>query len=223
MQYPMRLSLAAAVLATILGSSSVHANTYRYTDENGQMVISNTVPQDAVKRGYQILNQQGRVIREVAPALTEEEIAAREARKQREKELKEQRRRDAQLLKRFSGPDSAVKAMHRKIEELESLIQLKRGNISVLESQLQNEQSRAADMERQGREVPEGVLQKIDRLEQQISELETEIANQQSGIDETRQEFLKDINRLEQITDKERTLPLERDQTESAGSNGNGQ
>jgi predicted RNase H-like nuclease (RuvC/YqgF family) len=222
MQHPMRLSLAAAALATILGSSAVHANTYRYTDENGQMVISNTVPQDAVKRGYQILNQQGRVIREVAPALTEEEIAAREARKQEEKRREEQRKQDAMLLKRFSGPDSAVKAMHRKIEELESLIQLKQGNISVLESQLQNEQSRAADMERQGREVPQSLLQKISRLEEQIGELEAEIAGQRSDIDAVRQEFLKDIRRLEQITDKERTLPLSRDQGEAVDTD-NGQ
>ncbi len=222
MQHPKRLSLAAAVLATILGSSAAHANTYRYTDENGQMVISNTVPQDAVKRGYQILNQQGRVIREVAPALTEEEIAAREARKREEKRREAQRKQDAMLLKRFSSPDSAVKAMHRKIEELESLIQLKQGNISVLESQLQNEQSRAADMERQGREVPQGVLQKIGRLEDQIGELEAEIAAQQSDIDAARQEFLKDIRRLEKITDKERTLPLTRDQGEAADTN-NGQ
>jgi predicted RNase H-like nuclease (RuvC/YqgF family) len=222
MQYPKRLSLAAAVLATILGSSAAHANTYRYTDENGQMVISNTVPQDAVKRGYQILNQQGRVIREVAPALTEEELAAREARKREEKRREEQRKQDAMLLKRFSSPDSAVKAMHRKIEELESLIQLKQGNISVLESQLQNEQSRAADMERQGREVPQGVLQKIGRLEQQIEELETEIADQRSDIDAVRQEFLEDIRRLEQITDKERSLPLTRHQGEAADTD-NGQ
>jgi predicted RNase H-like nuclease (RuvC/YqgF family) len=218
MQYPKRLTLAAAVLAAILGSTAAHANTYRYTDENGQMVISNTVPQEAVKRGYQILNQQGRVIREVAPALTEEEIAAREARKREEQRLEEQRKQDAMLLKRFSSPDSAVKAMHRKIEELESLIQLKQGNISVLESQLQNEQSRAADMERQGREVLQGVLQKISRLEQQIGELEAEIADQRSDIDAARQEFLEDIRRLEQITDKERTLPLNRKQSEAVGS-----
>lgn len=222
MQYPKRLSLAAAVLATILGSSAANANTYRYTDDNGQMVISNTVPQEAVKRGYQILNQQGRVIKEVPPALTEDEIAAREARKKEKKRQEEQSKQDAMLLKRFSGPDSAVKAMHRKTEELESLIQLKQGNISVLESQLQNEQSRAADMERQGREVPQGVQQKINRLEDQIGELEAEIAGQRSDIEATRQEFLKDIRRLEQITDKERTLPLTRNQSETAGSD-NGQ
>lgn len=218
MPHPERLTLATIVLAAVLGSSLAHAYTYRYTDENGRMVISNTVPQDAVKRGYEILNQQGRVIRKVAPALTEEEIAARAARKQRDKELKEQRRQDARLLERFTGPDSAVRAMHRKIEELSSLIQLKRGSISVLENQLRSEQSRAADMERQGREVPEGVLQKIDRLEQQISELESEVASQQAGIDQTRREFLKDIRRLEQITDKKRTLPLTRGQGVPASS-----
>jgi len=156
------LSVKATALALALGfSAQAAANMYRYTDENGQIVISSTIPQEATKRGYDILNDNGRVIDTIPPAPTEEEIAAREAEKQRQKELAEQREQDRALLKRFSHPDQAVKAMHRKIRELEGLIQLKRGNISVISSQLDNEQSRAANMERAGREIPEAMLEKF--------------------------------------------------------------
>ena len=126
-----------------------------------------------------------------------------------------QREQDRALLKRFSHPDQAAKAMHRKIRELEGLIQLKRGNISVISSQLDNEQSRAANMERAGREIPEGTLEKIRRLEAQIRDIEREIASQTQEIDELRKAFEDDIERLEEVTGEARTLPLDHTKTDN--------
>jgi len=210
------LSVKATALALALGfSAQVAANMYRYTDENDQIVISSTIPQEATKRGYDILSNNGRVIETIPPAPTEEEIAAREAEKQRQKELAEQREKDRALLKRFSHPDQAVKAMHRKIRELEGLIQLKRGNISVISSQLDNEQSRAANMERAGREIPEATLEKIRRLESQIRDIEREITSQTQEIEELRKAFEADIERLEEVTGEARTVPLDHTETEN--------
>lgn len=203
-------SARACACALMLGiATHAAANMYRYTDENGQVVISSTIPQEATKRGYDILGNNGRVIETIPPAPTEEEIAAREAEKQRQKELAEQREQDRQLLKRFSHPDQAVKAMHRKIRELKGLIQLKQGNISVISSQLDNEQSRAADMERAGRDIPEATLEKIRRLESQIGDIEREIASQSQEIETLQKAFEADIERLEEVTGEARTLPLE--------------
>ncbi|WP_203298754.1 DUF4124 domain-containing protein [Marinobacter sediminum] len=199
---------ASAVLAFSLVATA-EAGMYRYTDENGQMVISNTIPQEATKRGYEILGSSGRVIETIPPAPTEEEIAAREAEKQRQKELAAQQELDRQLLKRYSHPDQAVRAMHRKIRELEGLIQLKRGNISVISSQLDSEQSRAANIERSGGTIPESMLEKIRRLESQIRDLEREISIQSQEIDELRADFEADIKRLEQVTGEPRTLTLD--------------
>ncbi|MBW0148641.1 DUF4124 domain-containing protein [Marinobacter arenosus] len=203
---PLRI---AAAMALALGTiATAHAGMYRYTDENGQIVISNTIPQEATKRGYDILGTNGRVMETVPPAPTEEEIAAREAEKQRQEELEIQREKDRLLLKRYSHPDQAVRAMHRKVRELEGLIQLKRGNISVISSQLDNEQSRAADMERAGRDIPEASLEKIRRLESQIRDLEQEIRVQNREIEQLKSAFEADIERLEEVTGESRTLSL---------------
>ena len=164
---------------------------YRYTDENGQIVISSTIPQEASRRGYDILSKNGRVIETIDPEPTEEEIAAREAEEKRQAE-----------------------AMHRKIRELQGLNQLKRGNISVIVSQLDSEQSRAADLERSGRDIPEATLEKIRRLEAQIRDIEREINSQNANIKALRERFEADIERLEEITGEERTLPLDPDDLE---------
>ncbi len=206
-------SVKFIVAALLLAPPIASAGMYRYTDENGQVVISNTVPQEATKRGYDILGSQGQLLRSVAPAPTEEELAARKAEKQRQKELERQRELDNKLLKQFSSADQAVRAMHRKIGEMESLIQLKRGNISVLTSQLDTEQSRAANMERAGKTIPEATLTKIRRLEGQVLAIEREISAQEQEIEQLRAEFKADIQRLEEITGKPRTLPLDDDES----------
>lgn len=202
-------AMASAVLLTLGVATYAEADMYRYTDETGQIVISNTIPQQATKRGYDILNSNGRVAEVIPPAPTEDEITAREAEKQRQEELAIQRENDAQLLRRFSHPDQAIRAMHRKLNELRGLIQLKRGNISVISSQLDNEQSRAANMERTGQKIPDATLDKIRRLESQIRDIEREISWQTQETDSLIQSFEKDIKRLEKVTGETRTLSLD--------------
>jgi chromosome segregation ATPase len=219
MQHRPTTSAAIALLAAlgILVSTGVQAGMYRYKDENGQLVISNTIPQEATKRGYEILGNNGRVVETVAPAPTEEEIAAREAQKERERQAELQRQEDKKLLDRFSHPNQAVRAMHRKVREMEGIIQLKRGNISVISSQLDSEQSRAADLERSGRDVPEASLDKIRRLESQMDDIEQEIADQRRQIEDMKDLFKADIKRLEEVTGEKRTLPLEPPKTDRNG------
>ncbi len=204
-----RLSVTASTVALLLFSAAASANMYRYTDENGQVVISNTIPQAASKRGYDILNSNGRVVETVDPAPTAEEIAEREAEKQRKAAQARQLEQDRELLERFSHPDQAIRAMHRKVLELRGLSQLKQGNISVIENQLDAEQARAAERERAGREIPEATLKKIRRLESNIREIEREINAQQAEIDAVKRQFIEDIKRLEAITGQTRTLPIE--------------
>lgn len=204
-----RLGIIISTLALLLVTVTASASIYRYTDENGQVVISNTIPQAASKRGYDILNNKGRVIETVDPAPTAEEIAAREARKREEERQAQQLELDRKLLERFSHPDDAVRAMHRRIGALRELSVLKRRNIAVIENQLDTEQARAADLERSGREIPQATLTKIRRLESTIDEIEREIEAQQAQITEVKRQFISDIERLETITGESRNLPLE--------------
>jgi chromosome segregation ATPase len=142
--------------------------------------------------------------RSISPPPTQQELAERNAQRQRQNALKLQRKQDQKLLKRFSHPDQARSAMNRKIRELEGLISLKRGNITVISGQLNTEQSRAANLERSGQKIPEATLEKIRRLEAQILNIEQEIENQAQDI-QTQQEIYKmDIRRLQQLLDNKK-------------------
>jgi hypothetical protein len=65
------LLMFSLIGTSAVGATSVHASMYRYTDENGQVVISSSVPQEATQRGYDILNNNGRVVTIIAPAPTD--------------------------------------------------------------------------------------------------------------------------------------------------------
>ncbi|MCH8499381.1 MAG: DUF4124 domain-containing protein [Marinobacter sp.] len=204
---PLMTALVVLTLGMMVSTSAL-ARMYRYTDESGQVVISNTVPQEAAVRGYEILNSSGRVVERIAPAPTAEEVAAREAERQRQEQAERQRQADAQLLRRYSNPDDAVQAMGRRMQEMQSMIQLKRGNVSSLSGQLDSEQERAANLERAGQTVPDALLLRIERLQAQIRDIEQEIEQHHLEAANARQEFIQDIERLEAITDRQRSLPL---------------
>src|SRR5690554_713492 len=111
MQHPVIASplLAGLVALGLLASAGVQATMYRYTDQDGQLVIGTTIAQQGTKRGYEILSDNGRVVNTIPRALTAEEIPAREAARQaeqeRQRQLEAQQELGRQLLKRSSHRD----------------------------------------------------------------------------------------------------------------------
>lgn len=206
------LTLVALLAGSIALAPAVMAEMYRYKDDEGKTVLSNTLPREAREKGYEILNDNGRVIEEVPPPPTEEEIAERERKKEKERKRreqeKEQKKIDKRLLRQYSSPDDATKALHRKLKERFSAIKLKLGNVNSLNSQIADEQNRAANMERSGKEVSDSLRDKMKRLRAEKTEVMTEIQQELEEVEATREQFRSRIERLEEITEKQRTMPL---------------
>ena len=65
------------VLALLLASTQAWgARFFRYKDETGRLVISHTIPNDRVKFGYEIVDENARLIQTIEPQLSEEEYQA---------------------------------------------------------------------------------------------------------------------------------------------------
>ena len=129
---------------------------YRYVNDKGVMVLDRQgVPPQYVGKGYEVLNEGGRVIQVVPPAPSPEEMQRRLAEKARASS-------DAQLLRLYSGVDDLDRARARKQAELDGLISVARGNLQSLRTQQANLQSQAADKERAGQPVPDQLVAQID-------------------------------------------------------------
>ncbi len=204
--FKQSISLLVLTIGLTHAFSTSAANLYRYKDEHGVTALGLNIPPHLVRNGYEILGSNGRVIKVVPPALTAEQIATRDA-KEAEKirlaqEAQKQKEDDAALLKLYSHPDDAVRVLKRKLQDIEDFISLKNGNISVVKGQLEQEEAKAANMERTGKKIPENILTKIEQQKQKITDIQGDIEVKQNEIPVIKLVFDKIIKRLELITNK---------------------
>ncbi|MBD3643790.1 MAG: hypothetical protein HUJ17_06470 [Alcanivorax sp.] len=172
---------------------------FRHVTADGVVHLNRTLTTDAMRNGYQLLDQHGRVLEDVEGVnLNDEE--ARQIRLQRARQARE----DKELLRLYAGPEDAVRARDRKIDALELSISYEENSLAQLQMKLDDEIAVAARNERAGREVPEGVHEVIERLKRQIDATEEKLAGFEADIDAAREEFAPIIQRLKEIEEEER-------------------
>lgn len=172
---------------------------FRHVTADGVVHLNRTLTTDAMRNGYQLLDQHGRVLEDVEGVnLNDEE--ARQIRLQRARQARE----DKELLRLYAGLEDAVRARDRKIDALELSISYEENSLAQLQMKLDDEIAVAARNERAGREVPEGVHEVIERLKRQIDATEEKLAGFEADIDAAREEFAPIIQRLKEIEEEER-------------------
>lgn len=185
-RYSLLLCLSLPVVAQA-------TELYRYIDDHGTTVLSRQgVPPEFIGKGYQVLNEQGRVLHEVAPAPTAAELKQILAQKA-------QASSDEQLLRLYSSPADVERARTHKLAELDGLLGVARGNLNSAVSQQASLQAQAADQERAGRSVQAHVLDQIDHQKAEQVRLNAEISRYQQVRDEAERSFAADLARVRQL------------------------
>lgn len=164
------LTCSVMVLSALISSASFAVEYYRYTDERGITVINRQgVPPHLIGKGYEVLSEQGRVIRLVPRAPTPEEYRMLQ-------EEKEQARKDRQLLLLYTRLEDIDRARERKVSDLDGQISIAQGNLLSVNSLQAEFREQAANQERAGRSVSPQLLRQIEqtsidqqRLNKQIS------------------------------------------------------
>lgn len=199
--------ITAALLCCWLGlSAPIDAAPlfYRYQDDNGRTVLSSSLPPEAARKGYQIVDQYGRVLQQVAPELTPEQIAERDRKLAEEARAAEEARlqaeKDRALLERFPSVGDAIRARDRRLAELDGLIAFKSTSISKLEEKISEQEGRAANLEKTGRAVPEILKTQIERDRSQLGQLQSEVRVHEQEKQDVNDEYEVYIKRLKQLT-----------------------
>lgn len=193
------LKPGAIRLALILGAMAplaAQAELYRYTNEKGVTVLDRLgVPPQFIDKGYEVLNDQGRVVKTVPPAPTLEE-------RQRMQADKARAGSDAQLLRLYTSVEDVDRALQRKLSELDGLITVAKGNQQSLRTQQANLQAQAADNERAGRQVPEALVAQIDNVRSEYKRLDDDIARYQDERKKAQATFAADRARLTELLNR---------------------
>lgn len=165
----MQVGSGILLLLGLLGAITAQADLYRYVDDKGVVVLDrHGVPPQHIGKGYEVLNDQGRVTRVVPAAPTAQE-------RQRLLEEKTRATSDARLLRLYASVEDVERAKARKLSELDSVIGITRGNLQSLRSQQANLQSQAAAHERAGRKVPKQLLTQIDNINKEQASLRRDV------------------------------------------------
>lgn len=118
------LSFGIGLLA--LGIGPAQAGKLFCCEVNGQKTCGDILPAQCAARGYTELNKQGVAVRQVAPPLTPEQQARKEAEEQRKKDeeaaLKEQKRKDQALLNTYSNEKEIDLSRSRAEQDVEAQI-----------------------------------------------------------------------------------------------------
>lgn len=185
------------------------AQFYRYKNDQGLLVLTQTLPAEFATKGYEILNEKGRVLKVVPPALTPEQIIERDAALERERQAKIEKQKqdkiDEELKLLYSHPNDAVRVLERRIQDFKGLIDVKSAKINTLEDQIAEEEATAAARQRKGYPVLEESLNKISNLQKEVQRNKLDIAEIKNDIASHLMEFDKKIKRLEEITGLEAT------------------
>ncbi len=195
------VTLAAACLLVELAQAST---LYRYRDKNGSIVLNRTIPPEFVGQGYEVLNDKGRVIEVIPPALTDAQIAAREAEKRRQEMLEKQRKlqeeQDRELKLLYSHPNDVVRILKRRIQDIQSVISLRQSQIVTTRKEIEALEAQAAEAQRKGLEISEHLISALNKARKDIANDLADIQENQKEMTRALEEFDQKIRRMEQIT-----------------------
>lgn len=169
MQSVVRNSLLAlALLSGIAAAEGPDRMRYKWRDEAGNLHYSDSMPPEATRLGYEVVNQHGVVVRRVERTKTEEELAAAKAAADKlaaeQRKADETARNDAQMLAAYPTEEDLRKSLQAQIDLIAQNIQATEVGIASQEKSLAERLVHAAEQERNGKPVPPPVQKQINTL-----------------------------------------------------------
>ena len=165
------ITLSVNTLA-VESKSEIKKVFYRYTTDNGRKAVSQTMPPQYIRNGYEVLTISGEIIKVVPPAPAEED--AERIAKER-KAAKEQAKYDLELRQTYSSLADIDSAKTRNLQELVNTIDILKGNLASTKAQLKVQEGHAAAIERGGKTVSEDILKNITTLKAEEKDLNVQI------------------------------------------------
>ena len=202
-RYSSVSALVAALLLQVTAPAAESANLYRYTNDEGNVVVDYQVPTRYVAQGYEVLNMEGVVLEVVPRQLTEEEKQVLNAQQELEEAARAEQERlkewDESLLLRYSTIADIEAAEERALRDLRIRMSILKGNKRSLKQQVENYQAQAADLERRGQEVDVARLVAIEDIQTEIETTDRSINERAREIEEVEQAYQRDKDRFRML------------------------
>lgn len=190
---------------------------YRYKDESGSYIISNTLPPEAVALGYDIVTPRGNVIEHIAPQKSAADLA-KDAKLEKQKEIEKQlaeekekqalvqRRKDDVLLKLFSSKEDIVRSRDEKISSIEILVGITKENINRQIKLLKDTKKKVREIQQAGHPTPTHLQTLLDQTRENIKESKAFLAQKKLEIIDIHSQYQSQIERFEYLVTQKKHL-----------------
>lgn len=199
------LALSCLAFAAAVQAKDTH-NRYKWKDAQGNLHIEDSIPPDAAKLGYEVINAGGLVVKRVERARTDDELAAAKAAIEKTAEEKrraaDQASRDAQMLAAYPTEDDLRRAHESQLAILQQNISTVTAGIASQEKSLAEMLAHAAEYERDGKSVPSNVQKRISQLRDGIAEQKTYHERRQAEHTQMQQRFAEELQHYRETKER---------------------
>lgn len=193
----LSLSLALAPNGWAEPSRNGDSGIVKWVDEKGVTHYGDSMPPGQSSRSSTVLNKSGRVMRQndayKPPA------AQPTPDQEQERQLAEQKRRDAVLLASYTTEQEIDLARERSTQMDEAAIKGLEQRATSARERLASHQKSAAPYTSRKKPVPEDIQQDIASTKGELSRIEAQIAQKRKDIEETHIRFDRDKQRFHEL------------------------
>lgn len=194
--------LLSVATAEAVAQKSDH-NRYKWRDASGILHYGDSLPPEAARSGYEIVNPQGIVIKRVAREKTAAELAAAKvaaAREKGEREAAEARARaDTQLVTNFPEEEDLLRAQRQRIEMLDQQVGAARISLRNQEQTLAELLENAADSERADKALTKRESDQIAGMRKQVDAQRAMVERREAERHDAEIRFGKEVERYREL------------------------
>jgi hypothetical protein len=183
------------ILAAILAGSCAHAAQndnnngvrYKWRDAQGLPHYSDSLTGEAIKYGYDVVNDRGLVIKHVDRQLNpEERAAARKAADEKaaqDRAAQDRARGDSQMLAAYPTENDYKATLQQEVDNIDQQIRTTQINLRSQEKALTDLLTRAGDLERAKQPVPKFLTDSIAKQRNVVAGQRATLDRQQAARD----------------------------------------
>lgn len=200
------LLLVACASAQAAGTDNTPSVHYRWTDTAGVVHFGDTIPASALAGGYDVVNNDGRVVRHVARELTPAErqaaaaTAAREAAARRA--AQQQNLEDTQMLSAYPTDKALAQSQQAQLKQIQTDIGTLQTNLRSQEDSLTDLLSHAADLEHAKKPVPPAFSKRISEQRETVNQERHALVQRRADLANTQAKFADQLQRYRTLRAK---------------------
>jgi hypothetical protein len=176
---------------------------YKWVDAQGQAHYSDSLSDEAIRRGYDVVNNQGMVVRHVDRPLTAAERKAAEARQEAaavaEQKRQQQASADQRLLAAYPTEADFAASQQAELDNLTQAIRTTRMNLRSQEENLSELLSHAANIQAGGDHVPHALSKRIAEQRASVTDQRATLKHQVEEREQAEQAVQKRLAHYRQL------------------------